>query len=134
MLSKNLISVFTLWKEYEKGLGGRKAAKLFTATKRGRIKALYHCQKVVWDTIATLVHARHTANMAIDKIYQCYGEGLSVTRIINGMLRDRHEQGGHPNLCVGTTLAQQANNNGGVWGGGRVQRAASVVRGEQQNV
>ena len=74
------------------------------------------------------------ANVAIDKIYQCYREGLSVTRIINGMLRDWREHGGHPNLCVGTALAQQANNNGGGWGVSGVQRAAGVARREQQNV
>ena len=50
------------------------------------------------------------------------------------MLRDQREQGGHPNLCVGTAFAQQANNNRGAWGGGGVQRTASVARGEQRNV
>ena len=34
-LSKSLRDLYTLWKEYEEGLEGRKEAKLFTAHEHG---------------------------------------------------------------------------------------------------
>lgn len=92
-------TLYDLWTEYQYGIGGRKAAKDFTATERGRVKYSYHRRKVVWDVIAGLVRAGHTSNVAIDRIYDVYGRGQSVTNIINRMRRDR-AQGGHPNLRV----------------------------------
>jgi regulator of replication initiation timing len=47
-LSPNPKNLFILWQEYEIGLGGRKAAKLFTREERGRVKHKYSRQKVVW--------------------------------------------------------------------------------------
>ena len=48
-------SIHSLWTEYEFGIGGRKAAKDFTAAERGRVKYTYHRRKVVWDAVAELV-------------------------------------------------------------------------------
>lgn len=101
-LSKTPRDLYILWREYEEGLRGRKAAKYFTACERGRCKATYYRRKVVWDTIATLVRAGQTSNVAVDLIYQCYGRSESVTSIIGAMLRDRRNHGGHPNLRVGS--------------------------------
>ena len=81
-------SLFELWTEYEFGLGGRKAAKLFTANERGRVKFKYSRRKVLWDCVSLLVRAGHTAHTAIDCIYDIYGNE-SVTTIINAMRRDR---------------------------------------------
>jgi hypothetical protein len=50
-------NLFVLWQEYEIGLGGCKAAKLFTQEEQGRVKHKYSWQKVVWDCISNLVHA-----------------------------------------------------------------------------
>jgi hypothetical protein len=44
-----------LWIKYEFGIGGRKPAKDFTPTERGKAKYNYHQQKVFWDVIAALV-------------------------------------------------------------------------------
>ena len=81
-LSKNQRDLYVLWQEYEEGLGGRKAAKDFTARERGQVKAMYHRQKVVWDAVPMLVWAGHTAHVAVDMIYQSYGRSMSVTKII----------------------------------------------------
>ena len=65
----------------------------------GRVKYNYHRQKVVWDKIAELVRAGWTSDMAIDAIYNAYGQHLPVTQIINAMQRDQ-VNGGHPSLQV----------------------------------
>jgi len=51
-LSRLPRSLFDLWAEYDVGIGGRKAAKDFTAAERGRVKYNYHQRKVVWNVIA----------------------------------------------------------------------------------
>jgi hypothetical protein len=99
-LSPTPRTLFDLWTEYEYGIGGRKPAKDFTAAERGKVKYNYHRRKVVWDAIAALVRAGHTADVAIDRIYEIYGQNQSVTAIINHMRRDRRTQGVHPNLRV----------------------------------
>ena len=99
-LSKNPKTLHSLWREFEEGLGGRKAAKMFTARQRGQVKQMYYQRKVVWDTVALLVRAGYTAETAVQKIYDMYGQDQSVTKIIKWMLDDRRG-GGHPNLQVG---------------------------------
>lgn len=89
-------NLHTLWQEYTTGIGGRKAARLFTEQERGQNKYKYHRRKVVWDVIARLVRGGRTAQTAVDMIYNAYGH-VSVTAIINQMRRDR-AHGGHPNL------------------------------------
>jgi hypothetical protein len=96
-LSPNPRNLHTLWQENEFGFGGRKPAKDFTTEERGRVKYSYHRRKVVWDKIAELVRAGHTAQVAIDRIYQVYGQASIVTSIINQMRQDRRT-GGHPQL------------------------------------
>jgi HEPN domain-containing protein len=98
-LSPNPRTLFVLWQEYEFGIAGRKAARLFTAQERGRAKYSYHRRKVVWDKISQLIRAGHTAQTAIDMIYQAYGVNTPTSRIINQMRADRLN-GGHPNLQV----------------------------------
>jgi len=82
-------SLHDLWCEYQHGIGGRKAARLFSHSERGRVKYKYSRRKVVWDLIAKLVRAGHTADAAIDMIHAAYGGSSSVTAIINGLKRDK---------------------------------------------
>lgn len=96
-LTKNPRSLHLLWQEYEFGVGGRKPAKYFTASERGKVKFAYSRRKVVWDTISGLVHAGHTAQVAVDMIYEVYGATTGVTKIIQMMRRDI-ANGGHPQL------------------------------------
>jgi hypothetical protein len=59
-----------LWGEYEQGIGGRKAARLFSREERGTTKHKYHRREVVWDCIAELaVRAGFTPEVAIDRVY-----------------------------------------------------------------
>jgi hypothetical protein len=99
-LSPTPRTLYLLWDEYEQGIGGRKAARLFSRQERGRAKHKYHRRKVVWDCIAALVRAGFTAQVAIDHVYQVYGENTTVTRIINRMKEDRQAGIVHPSLQV----------------------------------
>jgi hypothetical protein len=62
-------SLHYLWSEYLHGVGGRKPARLFSYTERGRSKHRYSRRKIVWDTVSGLVRQGHTSELAIDKIY-----------------------------------------------------------------
>jgi hypothetical protein len=99
-LSPNPRTLYLLWGEYEHGIGGRKAARLFSRAERGKVKHKYHRRKIVWDLIATLVRAGVTAHVAIDRLYLVYGANTTVTRIINRMKQDRQAGTMHPLLQV----------------------------------
>ena len=100
-LSPHPRTLYAVWQEYQFGIGGRKAAKNFTAQERGRCKYAYHRRKVVWEKVSEMVRAGYTADTAIDAIYGVYGRSASVTQIINGMRRDRGN-GGNNRLRVTT--------------------------------
>jgi hypothetical protein len=97
-LSPNPRTLYLLWGEYAQDIGGRKAAPLFSREERGRAKHKYHRRKVVWDCVAGLVRAGFTAQVAIDRVYQVYGEGTTVTTIINRVKQDRRAGRVHPSL------------------------------------
>mmetsp|Transcript_11854 Transcript_11854/g.17783 ORF Transcript_11854/g.17783 Transcript_11854/m.17783 type:complete len:154 (+) Transcript_11854:363-824(+) len=90
--------IFVLWQEYEFGVGGRKPAKLFNQTERGRVKYKYSLRKIVWDCIDGIIRSGYTADAAIDKIYEIYGRDKGVTQIIRLMREDKNRRGGHPEL------------------------------------
>ena len=98
VLSPTPRTIFILWHEYQHGIGGRKAARLFTPHERGRVKHKYHRRKVVWDLVSGLVRGGLTANLAIDCIYQLYGADASVMTIINRLKKDAKDGTLHPNL------------------------------------
>ena len=98
-LYKSPKSLHDLWHEFQFGLNGSKPAREFTLQERGKNKSLYCRRKVFWDTISSLVRAGFTSEVAIDKVYQVYGRGTSVTTILIMMIRDR-KTGGNPNLRV----------------------------------
>jgi Pre-mRNA cleavage and polyadenylation specificity factor len=97
-LSPNVKCLYELWHEYQHGIGGRKAARLFTAQERGRVKHKYTRRKVVWDCVDQLVRSGITANAAIDRIYAVYGQSSPVTVIINKLRKDRNENNLHVSL------------------------------------
>jgi hypothetical protein len=99
-LSPNPRSLYLLWDEYENGIGGRKAARLFSREERGKVKDKFHRGKVVWNCIATLVCAGLMAHVAIDRIHHIYGENTTVTKIINRMRQDRRAGVVNPMLQV----------------------------------
>jgi len=93
-------TLHALWEEWISGIGGMKPARLFTAAERGRVKHVFSKRKVFWDKISTMVQAGMLAETAIDKVYQVYGEGESVTSILKEMQKDRKARRGHPELQV----------------------------------
>jgi hypothetical protein len=68
MLSASPRLLHVLWEEYKRGIGKRRAARLFPRDKIGQVKHKYHKRKMVWDLISILVCGRPTAQVAIDWI------------------------------------------------------------------
>ena len=99
-LTPTLRNLHDVWDEYINGIGGRKAARLFTYRERGRVKHKYSRRKVIWDLISGLVREGYTSQVAIDKIYAAYGEGTSVTEIIDRIRKDKKNNTLNPNLRI----------------------------------
>ena len=91
-----------LWHEWTLGLEGNLPAKDFNSSERGKVKFLYSRRMHVWRCISRHIHAGMTAEIAIDRIYQCFGHRLSVTGIIKAFQNSIKQHGptGHPNLRV----------------------------------
>ena len=94
-------SLMELWHEFKHGINGGKPAEQFSTAERnsrvGGMKQKYYRRSVVWNCIDRLVRSGFTPQAAVNQIHQAYGHNLSVTQIINLMIRDRR-MGGHPNL------------------------------------
>jgi len=78
-------TLYDLWQEYSQGFNGQKPATYFTPNECGQVKNKYTRRKVVWDQIVKLVNSGVSALVAIDMIYSFYGQGRTVTQIINLM-------------------------------------------------
>lgn len=88
-LSPTPRTLHELWREWEFGIGGRKAARLFTARERGQKKSTFCRRKAFWEVVQLLIRRGHSSDQACDQIYQAYGQPLSVTQIIDAMIVDR---------------------------------------------
>ena len=95
-LSKCPRDLYVLWAEYEVGLGGNKPARQFTPAERGKVKFKYCRRKIVWDVIDRMINAGTTAQVAIDRIYEEYGQ-LPVNKMIDELKKAR-ASGGNPRL------------------------------------
>ena len=91
-LQKNIHCLHQLWIEYEFGIGSNKPAKEFTARERGACKFVYSLRKVYWDKVSEMVGAGWNYTEACDAITKLYGVGLSATKIIQAMRRDRKKK------------------------------------------
>jgi hypothetical protein len=99
-LSPTPRSLYVLWQEYNEGIGGRKAARLFSSEERGRVKHKYCRRKNVWDLVSRLIRTGISSDVAIDRIYDVYGVNTPVTRIIDRIKVDRRNNSFHPTLQV----------------------------------
>ena len=97
-LTKRPKVLYFLWHEYKFGVGGIKAAKLFTSPKRNANKFVFSRQLVFWRMFTSMVAKGHTSNLLIDSIYGVYGRNLGVTAILKQMKADKRSSGGHANL------------------------------------
>jgi hypothetical protein len=101
VLSPTPRNLFELWQEYQVGIGGRKAARLFTSRERGgKSKYKYHRRLVIWRVISGLVRGGMTADAAIDSIYAIYGHQTNVTIIINRIRKQKNDWTLNPNLRI----------------------------------
>ena len=55
-------------------------------------------QKYNKNLVSAMVRSGMTAQVACDRIYQTYGNNLSVTQILKRLKTDHIERGGHPAL------------------------------------
>ena len=78
-----------MWMEYELGIGGKKATKLFTSKERGKDRYRYSKRLIFWEKIALMVRAGWTSTTSINKVINHYGTNLSVTRLLKAMQKDR---------------------------------------------
>ena len=77
-----------LWAEYMEGIGTNKAARSFTQAERGRVKHKFCRRKVFWGLIARFVNSGVNHQVAIDRVYAAYGQGLSVSAILRRLKAD----------------------------------------------
>ena len=91
-LSKNPKDLYTVWKEWEFGQDGVKAAKDFTYHERGANKFSFCRRKVFWDAVTLLISKGYTSDTAIDRVYLVYGQGKSVGQILKLMAQDRRDK------------------------------------------
>ena len=86
-----------LWQEWEFGVGGRKAAKLFTSSERGlkENKFAYSRRKPFWLLMHELIRRGHGTDSACQLIRKVYGESIAVGKILEQIRKDK---GNNPRL------------------------------------
>ena len=99
-LSAHPRTLYELWDEYNNGIGGRKPAREFSAQERGKVKYKYYRRKKFWDLVSGLTRNGLEAHVAIDRIYQVYGRGKSVTQIIQHIIIDKKRGYTPPMLAI----------------------------------
>ena len=93
--------LYTLWNEYQNGVGGYKPAKLFTDKEKGKVVNKYCFRKNFWVLVEKVMQrdSVSTTDAIIDRIYAFFGRGLSVTKIIRAIKAKRKELNGMDNLA-----------------------------------
>ena len=87
-----------LWVEYSLGTSGKKAARDFSDSERGKVKSVYSFRLKFWEKCDELVRGGLTADVACDKIYQAYGASNSITTILRAMKKDKDRGEWPPSL------------------------------------
>lgn len=88
-LSRRPKTLHDLWKEWEYGMAGNKAAKNFTQAERGKVKSQYNIRLQFWAKCEDMVRRGMEPDVACDRIYAAYGQRTSVTIILRNMRRDK---------------------------------------------
>ena len=91
-LEKNDHCLYRRWIEYEFEIGSNKPAKEFTSIERGTCKFVYSLREVFWNKVSEMVGAGWNYTEACDAIKKLYGVGLSATKILQAMRRDRKKK------------------------------------------
>ena len=104
VLSKRPRTLHVLWQEYEFGIAGKKAAKLFTVAERGRNKHAFCLRKPFWELVVSMICHGYTNTTAVDKIYEVYGN-KSVVHTLRLIKKDSRT-GGHDELSNFVTVEE----------------------------
>jgi hypothetical protein len=106
-LAPNVKDLMQLWQEYEQGIAGRKAARLWSAVERGgggnrEVKQMYYRRNNIWRLQQYLIDKGYNIQAANALIEQTYGKRTSMTKISKEIAADRMRykaNGGlHPNF------------------------------------
>jgi hypothetical protein len=81
--------LYVLWREFNVGLDGGKAARDFTSSERGENWYAYSRCKKNCNAMAGLLQMCYTAHLAVDRVFKTYGKRLSVTTIIDVIVVDK---------------------------------------------
>jgi hypothetical protein len=96
-LSQGPKSIMQLWQEYQVGLNGNKAARLFTPNERNSsrdIKQKYYRRNKVWELMDRLIRSGLSVDAAIARIHGAYGSNLTMTVLVKEIIKNPN----HPNL------------------------------------
>ena len=91
VLCKQPLSLHVVWHEYEFGVGGKKAAKLFTHEERGRNKFTYCLRKPFWELVEDMMRHGYNHSTAIEKIEDEH-RNMTVTATLQEINRSRRQQ------------------------------------------
>ena len=106
-LAPNIKDLMQLWTEYEHGIGGRKAAREWSAIERGgggdqKIKQTYYRRNMIWRVQVHLINKGNNIHRANAIIEQTYGKNTAITEMSKAIVRDRKTYkafgGLHPNF------------------------------------
>ena len=99
--------LITLWREYQFGLNGKQAARLFTTAERNanrKTKQKFYRRGQVWQCMKRQIHRGLTPEQAALELHTVYGNEARVSTIIDLLIKDKKrykDRGGfHPNLSV----------------------------------
>ena len=81
--------LYELYREYEFGIGNKKAAKMYNSMERGANKWMYSFRLNFWNLVNHLVKKGYSSNVAIELIYTTYGKQISTTEIIRCIREDK---------------------------------------------
>jgi hypothetical protein len=82
----------TLWREYQFGLNGLKATRLFTTQEKnanGKIKQKFYRRGQIWECMMRQIHRGLTPEQAALELRLVYGSKASVSKIIDLLIKDK---------------------------------------------
>ena len=96
--------LIVLWREFDIGLDGRKAARRFTINDKNRsqtTRQTYYRRNVIWQLMKRQIASGLSISQAAAEIRAIYGATTSITKISERIAKDRKTYCGyHPSLSA----------------------------------
>jgi Transcriptional activator of glycolytic enzymes len=106
-LAPHVSSLQDLWKEYNTGLGGRKAAKEFTKEERAeQHKVTYKRRSVIWEALEVMIENRMSFGKSCQCIHKVFGN-FPPTVLAREMMKHTKESRVRMLLHEGSTEAHE---------------------------